>query len=302
MKPVVLAPMAGVTDKPFRQMVRLFGQQTLWTEMIGVESLSRNHPMTRKMMDVGGEQNVIVQLVGVNPAAFAEAARLVSDSGAVGIDINMGCPVKKLIANGSGAALLKTPDTAARLLEVVKKNTTLPVSVKMRTGWDAAHINAVPLARMLANAGADLLTIHARTKEQGYSGTPVWDVVRQVKAAVSVPVYANGDVTDITSAEKVLQLTGADGVMVGRGALGKPWILSAIETGTTPAVDKAALACRHLDLLLDYYGPHGVYVARKHIGWYARGQKNVADFCQRVYTMTDIQQLKETIEAFFKGG
>lgn len=300
MKPVILAPMAGVTDKPFRQMVRLFGSHVLYTEMIGVESLLRNHPATRKMLDIRDEQNVIVQFVGIKPELFARAARLAEDVGAIGIDINMGCPVKKLITNGSGAALLKTPDTAARLVEVVKQVTTLPVSVKMRIGWDEHSINAVTFARLLENAGADKITVHARTKAQGYSGSAHWDIVRQVKENLRIPVCVNGDIINAETAQKALAETKADAVMVGRGALGRPWILSEIETGYQPVVNLAELACQHLDLLCRYYGPHGVYVARKHLGWYAKTQKNVAEFRQNVYAETDIEKIKKMIHLFLK--
>ena len=302
MKPIVLAPMAGITDKPFRQMVRLFGKQTLYTEMVGVESLARNHPQTRKMMSVQDEENVIVQLVGINPNAFVYATHFAEDIGAVGIDINMGCPVKKLISNGSGSALLKTPDIAAKLVETVKNATTLPVSVKMRIGWDENSINAVDFAKIIENAGADKITVHARTKAQGYSGKANWDIVRQVKENIRIPVFVNGDITDRNSAESALHITNADGIMIGRGALGRPWLLSEIKTGEKQRVDICELLLKHIDLLLDYYGPHGLFVARKHIAWYAKGQKNVAEFCQRVYAETDINKVRDLIRLFFKEG
>ncbi|MBO7258261.1 MAG: tRNA dihydrouridine synthase DusB [Alphaproteobacteria bacterium] len=302
MKPVVLAPMAGVTDKPFRTMMRQFGNQFLYTEMVGVESLHRNHPVTRKMMTIQDEKNIIVQLVGINPDAMVYAAKMAQDNGAIGIDINMGCPVKKLISNGSGSALLKTPDTAAKLVETIKKAVSIPVSVKMRIGWDEKHINAVSFAKTLEQAGVNQITVHARTKNQGYSGIPYYDVVRQVKQTVSVPVLVNGDIINRETAEHALTVTGADGVLIGRGALGKPWILSDIETGKTTSVNRANLACQHLDLLLDYYRPHGVYVARKHIAWYAKGQKNVADFCQKVYAETNTNKIKKMIHLFFREG
>lgn len=300
MKPVVLAPMAGVTDKPFRTMIRQFGNQTLYTEMVGVESLHRNHPVTRKMMSIQDEKNIIVQLVGINPEAMVYAAEMAQDDGAIGIDINMGCPVKKLISNGSGSALLKTPDVAAKLVEAVKKAVSVPISVKMRIGWDEEHINAVSFAKTLEQAGVSQITVHARTKSQGYSGTPNYDIVHQIKQTVSVPVFVNGDVINRETAEQALSVTGADGVMIGRGTLGKPWILSDIETEKITSVNRSDLACQHLDLLLDYYGPHGIYVARKHIAWYAKGQKNVADFCQKVYAETNVDKIKEMIRLFFR--
>ena len=301
MKQVVLAPMAGITDKPFRQMVRLFGKQTLYTEMVGVESLARNHPQTRKMMSIQDEENIIVQLVGVNLEAFVYAAHFAEEVGAVGIDINMGCPVKKLISNGSGSALLKTPDMAAKIVETIKQSANLPVSVKMRIGWDEHSINGVSFAKVLENAGADKITVHARTKEQGYSGKANWNVVRQIKESVQIPVFVNGDIIDRNSAEQALRQTNADGIMVGRGALGKPWILSEIEADEKHSVNIMQLLLQHIDLLLDYYGEHGLFVARKHIAWYANGQKNVAEFCQRVYAETDINKVRDLIRLFFRG-
>ena len=281
-------------------MVRLFGKQTLYTEMVGVESLARNHPQTRKMMSIQDEENIIVQLVGINPDAFIYATHFAEEVGAIGIDINMGCPVKKLISNGSGSALLKTPDIAARLVETVKKETTLPVSVKMRIGWDENSINGVSFAKTLENAGVDKITVHARTKAQGYSGKANWDIVCQIKENVCVPVFVNGDIIDRNSAEQALCKTTADGVMIGRGALGKPWLLSEIETGEKQTVNVCELLLKHIDLLLDYYGPHGLFVARKHIAWYTKGQKNVAEFCQRVYAETDIDKVRDLIRLFLK--
>ena len=301
MKPVFLAPMAGVTDKPFRQMVRRFGNHPLYTEMIAVESLRRNHPATRKMIDIRDEKNIIIQLVGIQADSFIYAAHLAEDVGAVGIDINMGCPVKKLIANGSGSALLKTPDIAAHLVETVKQNTSLPVSVKMRIGWDEEHIDAVSFAAEMENAGVDRIIVHARTKAAGYSGLPNYDIVHQVKDTVHIPVIVNGDIVDKNSAQEALAQTGADGVMVGRGALGKPWILSEIETGEKPSINLAEIVMQHFDLLIDYYGHHGVYIARKHLAWYAKGQKNVAEFCQRVYAERDIQKIKDLIQLYLGG-
>lgn len=300
-EPIILAPMAGVTDKPFRKMVRLFGNHLLTTEMIGVESLYRNHPATRKMMDIRDERNIIVQLVGINPQAMVYAAQMAEGMGAVGIDINMGCPVKKLISNGSGAALLKNPDVAARLIESVSHAVSVPVSAKIRIGWDDKNINAVSFAQVLERAGIQRITVHGRTKEQGYSGNARWDIVRDVQQAVSVPVIVNGDIVDRVSAEKALSVTKATGVMVGRGALGRPWILSEIEKGISTHYPTADLVCQHLDFLLDYYGTHGIFVARKHLAWYARGKKGVAAFCQSVYAEREVSQVKKMVYSFFGG-
>ncbi len=293
------APMAGVTDKPFRHMLRLFGKQPLFTEMVGADSLARQSYTTRKMMQIADEENIIVQLVGANPETMAYAAEHAAFCGAVGVDINMGCPVKKLISNGSGAALMKNPDKAACLVEAVKKAVSLPVSVKMRAGWDAESINAVSFAYQMQEAGADRITVHGRTRMQGYAGQADWDLVRRVKETVRIPVILNGDIVDYDSANRAFQ-TGVDGVMLGRGLLGKPWMLTAAETGIVPDYVLSDMVQRHFELLLEYYGRKGLYIARKHIAWYARGKKGVAPFCQRMYAETEAKKVSALIKTFFK--
>ena len=301
MKPLIGAPMAGVTDKPFRQMVRRFGHQTLYTEMIAVESLARNHPATRKMMDIRDEENIIIQLVGINPDSFITATHLAEDVGAVGIDINMGCPVKKLISNGSGSALLKMPEIAARLVTIVKQNPRLPVSVKMRIGWDEAHINAVSFAKTLEDAGADKIMVHARTKSEGYSGLPHYDIVREIKENVHIPVFVNGNITNKKSLKTALDITHADGALIGRGLLGRPWLLSELGTGKKPKIKLAEIATQHFELLMNYYGSHGLFIARKHLAWYAKGQKSVAEFCQKVYAERNADKVLQLIQLYLGG-
>ena len=301
MKPLFLAPMAGITDKPFRQMVRKFGKQTLFTEMVGVESLLRSHPVTKKMMQVADEENIVVQLVGPDAVHVAQAAKIAEDMGIRAIDINMGCPVKKLISNYSGAKLMLEPERAADIVNTVSNAVNIPVSVKMRLGWDEKRQNAIEFARLMFQSGASRLTVHGRTKDQGYSGQADWQAIAEVKRAVSIPVIANGDIVDRESALSAESITGADGLMIGRGALGRPWILSEIETGKKPEFDLADLVLEHLDLMLDYYGLHGLKVARKHIAWYAKGKKGLAEFCQKVYVETDLKKVKLMIKDFFEG-
>lgn len=300
--PVYLAPMAGVTDKPFRAMVRKFGTQTLFTEMIGVETLLRGHPVTRKMIDFSGEHHLIAQLVGNEASHLAEAGKIVQDCGVIGIDINMGCPVKKLISNCSGAALMKNPERAADMIHQMVNAVQIPVSAKIRLGWDDTHINAVEFAQMLEQSGVAQITVHGRTKDQGYAGTADWNQIAAVKQAVHIPVIANGDIVDLASAAQALDITQADGLMVGRGALGKPWILQEIETGIRPTFNVSEIVIEHLDRLIEYYGAHGLYVARKHIAWYARGKKEVAPFCQKVYGEKNIKTVKEMIKDFLGEG
>ncbi len=298
--PLYLAPMAGITDKPFRQMVHRFGNQTLFTEMVGVETLLRGFKTTQKMIDLTGEQNIVVQLVGADADKMAEAAKIVEQTGAVGIDINMGCPVKKLISNYSGAKLMLEPERAEKIVTAVVKAVRIPVSVKMRLGWDETRKNAIPFAKMLSACGVSSITVHGRTKEMGYAGTADWDMIRLVKENIRIPVIANGDIVDRNSAGLAEQKTMADGLMIGRGALGRPWILSEIETGQKPKIKLSDLVVEHLEAMLDYYGEHGLMVARKHIAWYAKGKKGVAPFCQRVYAEKNIKTVKKMIASFFE--
>lgn len=297
---IYAAPMAGITDKPFRTIIRSFGNQTLFTEMIGVNTLYHNHPVTRKMLQISDEKNILVQLVGIEPAYMIYVAKQAEFYGAVGININMGCPVKKLITNGSGAAFMKMPLIAAHLVEEIKKSVSIPVSVKTRIGWDEDHINGLEFAKTMQEAGADSITIHGRTKEQGYSGTADWAIIQKIKEALCIPVIANGDIVDYKTAQKAFELTQADGLMIGRGMLGKPWILQEIETGEKPIIQLSDLILKHLDLMLDYYGQHGLLVARKHLAWYAKGKKGVAQFCQNVYAEKQIETVKKMIQDFFE--
>ena len=294
------APMAGITDKPFRLILRKFTQRPLYTEMIGIATLYHNHHVTRKMLHISDEKDIIVQLVGIEEKYMTHAAKEALFYGAKGIDINMGCPVKKLITNGSGASLMKDEKTACRLGEAVKKVAgTVPVSVKTRIGWDAANINVLSFAKALESAGADRITIHGRTKEAGYSGPVDKEVICQVKEALSIPVIANGDVVDKASADEMLRLTNADGLMIGRGMLGKPWVLSEIEGTPIYKFDLVDLILEHLDLMLHYYGNHGLLVARKHLAWYASGFEGRAAFLNQVYQEKEIDKVQKMIKDFF---
>lgn len=297
------APMAGITDKPFRQIIRHFTNAPLYSEMVGVASLYHNSLQTKKMIDVSDEKNIIVQLVGVEEEYMAYGAKLATDSGAVGIDINMGCPVKKLITNKSGASLMRYPDIAVRLVETVKKATSLPVSVKTRLGWDENNKNILSFAHLLQEAGADRITIHARTKAQGYSGTVDYELLAKVKESLSIPVTVNGDIMDEATLSKAYEVTKADSYMIGRALLGKPWTLGLISGEITQEdeqkIDIASLIETHLDLMLSYYGMHGLFVARKHLAWYAKGKKELAQFCENVYSERDIEKIKSLIRGYF---
>lgn len=297
--PLYSAPMAGVSDKPFRMMVRRFGNQTLYTEMIGVNTLAYRHSSTCKMIRIADEKNIIVQLVGIDEVHLVRAAQEAAFNGAIGVDINMGCPVKKLITNGSGAALMKNIDEACRLVEKVRANVNIPVSVKTRLGWDSEHINIDDFARRMAEAGVSHLTIHGRTRDQGYSGTADWQTIGHVARVGYVPIVGNGDIVSYESAKKALDMAPVVGLMIGRGLLGKPWLLQEISTGKKPSVCLSDVVLEHFDLLLDYYGKHGVFVARKHLAWYARGKKGVAQFCQNIYHEENVNQIRQQIKTFF---
>ena len=293
------APMAGVTDKPFRLILRKFTHQPIYTEMVGIASLYHNHHLTRKMLKISDEKNLIVQLVGIEEKYMIEAAKQAEFYGATGIDINMGCPVKKLITNGSGAALMKDVDAACRLVEAVKKSVSVPVSVKTRVGWDENSINILEFAKALENSGLDRLTIHGRTKAQGYSGSIYFDEILKVKKNLNIPVVANGDIVSQSSALEMIDRTNADALMIGRGLLGKPWLLNEIGGSSIPSFNLVDIILEHLDLMLEYYGLHGLLVARKHLAWYASSKEGKATFCNQVYQEKEVDKVKKIIKDFF---
>jgi tRNA-dihydrouridine synthase B len=277
--PVILAPMSGVTDAPFRRLARRWGAGLVVSEMIvsrGV--IQRTRESERRRQPDGAEGPLVIQLAGAEPEPMAEAARLSEDRGARMIDINMGCPVKK-VARGkqAGAALMRDEALAARLIEATVGAVSVPVGLKMRTGWDASRRNAPRLARIAEACGVSLITVHGRTREQGFAGKADWDFIARVKAAVAVPVIANGDVASFDDAREILRRSEADGVMVGRGACGRPWFPGAVahflETGRRPPeptlAEQADVVLGHYRDLLAHHGTEvGRRVARKHLGWY----------------------------------
>ncbi len=283
--PVFLAPLAGITDLPFRNLVARFGAGLVVSEMVASQEMVQAKPGVRERAELGfGLDNTAVQLAGREAHWMAEAARQVEANGARIIDINMGCPAKKVTsASGSGAsgsALMKDLDHALSLIDAVVTAVDIPVTLKTRLGWNDVLLNAPELARRAENAGIAMITIHGRTRCQFYKGRADWAAIARVKDAVQIPVIANGDIVDTVTARTALHLSGADGVMIGRGAQGRPWVLAqlAADLWGTPAPhvpqgnDLADLVCEHYEDMLRFYGPDlGNRVARKHLGWYMDG-------------------------------
>jgi len=301
--PVFSAPMAGVSDKAFRIIAREFGCGLTYTEMVSAKGLCYKNKKTLELIDLSWESGPVgVQIFGSDPPSMAEGAKAAEKAGAALIDINMGCPTPKIVKNGDGAALMKNVDLAVRIAEAVVKAVKVPVTVKMRKGWDEAGVNAVELAKCLEQVGVAAVTVHGRTREQFYSGKADWNIIKEVKSSVNIPVIGNGDIWTPEDARKIMDFTGCDAVMIGRGARGNPWIfrrtavyLAYGELLPEPTyLERLETAERHLELAVLFKGEERALLEmRKHLAWYTKGLPKAAQIREEVNRVKDIKALKE---------
>lgn len=306
--PVALAPMAGITDLPFRLICKRLGCGFTVSEMVSAKGLLYKNVKTTEMLKIAdGERPTAIQLFGSVPEELAEAARMVEASGADAIDLNMGCPVPKIVNNGEGSALMNNPRLAHDILTAMVKAVQIPVTVKFRAGWDDEHRNAVEIARAAESAGVAAVTVHGRTRRQFYEGKADWQIIADVKKAVQIPVFGNGDVFSAADGLRMLEQTGCDGIAVGRGADGNPWIFSQLKQalqgdGQIKEVsleEKLDLAAEHLRMLIDFKGEYiSVKEMRRHISAYLKGMPHAAEFRSRFHKMDTYDQFMELLEEY----
>jgi len=306
---IVLAPMAGVTDLPFRLLCRELGAGLVCMEMVSAKAIYYNNKNTEGLMEIHpAEYPASLQLFGSDPDILGEMARRIEERPFAFLDFNMGCPVPKVVNNGEGSALMRNPVLTGKIFESLVKSTKKPVTVKIRKGFDDSHVNAVEIARIAEECGVAAVAVHGRTREQYYSGKADWNIISEVKSAVRIPVIGNGDVTGAESAGRMIKETGCDGVMIGRAAQGNPWVFREIsqyfDTGVIPGPptkqEKKELILRHASLQLEIKGEYtAVREMRKHLSWYTVGMPNSAYFRQMINSMERMDELTEAVEKIF---
>lgn len=309
--PVILSPMSGVTDLPFRLLVHKFGAGLVISEMIASQAVLYENKKTMKRLEHDESINpFVVQLAGCEPDVVAEAAKYNEDKGAHIIDINMGCPMKKVTNGYAGSALMRDETHAAKIIEATVKAVKIPVTVKMRTGWDSESRNAPKLAKIAEDLGAKMVTVHGRTRCQFYTGKSDWTFIKEVKDAVKIPVIANGDIKSFDDVDNVLKASQADGIMIGRGMYGRPWFLADVihylrtgERRDGPKIEeKKKIILEHLSSMVDHYGEEtAMRLARKHLSWYSRGLVGSAEFRSQANQVTEHKKAKQLVHQFYGG-